>query len=635
MTKCKVTIFCGLLLGLTLASKTSSGQSKSDSIRTQLLDEVTIQENRYQKYISANSVQHISKELNFTDELKSLNTIISEQTAIYLKNYGSGMLSTIALRGTTSSQTATFWNGININYPFLGQFDYSLAPSSPGAHVSVIPGGSSSVFGSDAIGGSVVMESIPHSDEKVSFTQQFGSFTTLNSSLNLNLSSAKLQSVTNIYFNSSVNNFQFDNYTKPGTPTEQQENATYKRGGIIQDFYYSVGKSGQIKTNLWFNYADREIQPAINSASRDTQVDKNVRVNTSYTHFGKKGSIWNFQVANINDQLVYNKTQETSSNQVNTIIENEREFNHWSFKGGWNSRFYTLSGDNYESQISEFRTDLYLLSIWTPAESLTLNLNLRQSYYPEGAAPFTPSAGINWDFHKREFNVITLKSQVSRNFRYPTLNDRYWNPGGNTSIKPEDGVTFESSLHGESSLSDQKINWNLTFYRTWVNNMIVWLPQGSFWSPVNYRSVDIYGLESSIDWTFHFQKYKFLKLKGAYNYTRSINRSAIDEFDRSENKQLPYTPIHNLNLIQSLQIKGWGLRIIETFTGEQYSTTDNEEILDHYLLINLQINKSIAVNNFKILAGIEINNLLDSQYQQLRNRPMPGRNYMFTLSFKL
>jgi iron complex outermembrane receptor protein len=41
---------------------------------------------------------------------------------------------------------------------------------------------------------------------------------------------------------------------------------------------------------------------------------------------------------------------------------------------------------------------------------------------------------------------IVAKASVSRNYRFPTLNDLYFLPGGNPDLKKESGWTYDAGL---------------------------------------------------------------------------------------------------------------------------------------------------------------------------------------------
>ena len=57
-------------------------------------------------------------------------------------------------------------------------------------------------------------------------------------------------------------------------------------------------------------------------------------------------------------------------------------------------------------------------------------------------SPFLYSMGIEQKFN----NNYTLSFNTSKNFRIPTFNDLYWQPGGNINLKPENSYQFEFDL---------------------------------------------------------------------------------------------------------------------------------------------------------------------------------------------
>ena len=56
----------------------------------------------------------------------SLADLLNECSALNLKNYGSGELSTLSLRGGSSYHTAVLWNGFSLANPLHGLTDLTL-----------------------------------------------------------------------------------------------------------------------------------------------------------------------------------------------------------------------------------------------------------------------------------------------------------------------------------------------------------------------------------------------------------------------------------------------------------------------------------------------------------------------------
>jgi hypothetical protein len=96
-----------------------------------------------------------STKQNFT--FHSLADLLQLNSGIFIKNYGPGALAGTSMRGGNASQTAILWNGINIQNAMLGQNDLSLLPSVMFNDMKVEYGGSSALWGSGAVAGSILL----------------------------------------------------------------------------------------------------------------------------------------------------------------------------------------------------------------------------------------------------------------------------------------------------------------------------------------------------------------------------------------------------------------------------------------------------------------------------------------------
>ena len=80
------------------------------------------------------------------------------------------------------------------------------------------------------------------------------------------------------------------------------------------------------------------------------------------------------------------------------------------------------------------------LSIVLPSPSLVL----REDMFGTEWAPVIPAFFIDGVLSKK--GNIVAKASISRNYRFPTLNDLYFLPGGNPDLKSEHGFTYDVGL---------------------------------------------------------------------------------------------------------------------------------------------------------------------------------------------
>jgi iron complex outermembrane receptor protein len=165
--------------------------------------------------------------------------------------------------------------------------------------------------------------------------------------------------------------------------------------------------------------------------------------------------------------------------------------------------------------------------------------------------------------------------------------------------------------------------------------MIVWNPDeenSSLWKPENVSQVNARGIELGTNISWHVLGFD-LGLKANYTFCRSTNEKAQTPNDEKIGKQLIYIPLNNMNSSFSLERWNFYLKYNLLFTGKRYTSTDNQYYMPAYWLSNIIFGKNISLKNFILSLQIQINNLFDIDYQSVANRPMPGRNYSFTLKF--
>lgn len=563
----------------------------------------------------------------------SLSDLLKAESPIFLREYGPGQLDSPSFRGTSAGHTAVFWNGIPINSPSLGQSDLSILPIAALDQVDLRFGSTGALYGNEAIGGSIHLETKPifSSGFKGSIGQTFGSFGQFETNVKAQFSTKKLYSKTSFYIQNAENDFLYKDLGQMGTPVRRQEQAGFSQRGATQDLAWQINSKSLLKSSLWYNLAEREIQPLMGSDSEDVQEDESFRWSLDYTHFNQN-SIFTLKTGFILDDQLFN----SSRNKTQTYFvagEWEKEvIEKWIFLTG--VRLTYVEGFLSTFEAIDERIELYQNTRFQATENLAFSLNLRQVLYSAGTAPFTPSLGMDWSFWKKENQSLLFKTSLGKGFKIPTLNDRFWNPGGNPDLIPEESLSGEVGMVWERS---GKVNWeqSLTHFRMNVSNWIIWTPQGNIWSPENIREVRNRGFEyqgslsgaiSGWDWT----------MSTSYTYTQAVTLNTVSETDTSVGKQLPYTPLHQAN--GKLQFQKNDLRWFFTsiFVGKRSVTANAAREMAAYQIFNTGLSyQGFSFGKAKTYLGFQINNLFNKEYQVLYLRPMPGRAYQLNLTIQL
>ncbi len=617
-----------LLSALLLQVSFSMAQSSGDTVR---LEEIRIYGIPQKEYAAGSKITHVDSFALRHHASSNLAELIAQRSPLYFKTYGAG-IATVAFRGTSANHTAVLWNGININSISLGLSDFSTFPAAASDNVSIQYGSSSALYGSGAIGGTIHMygETAWEEGFKGSLRQEVGSFGHYYSEVAVNMSNGRVENKTKAFLKSAQNDFPYKAKGINGVREMKQANADLQHTGVIQDIYYRIHSNQYVSLNFWYNRLDRNIQPPISSPqNQDHQLDENVRIVANY-HLNNRWGYFNPRLGYLYDVINFNGEPSATQRYI-AALQHEIKLRHnLKISGGADFTHIKADVKGYGGEKQEDRADVFLLSKYSPWERLRVSLNVRQSFVTNFDAPIAPSLGLEYAVWNNEKMTIEWKSNLSRSYRIPTLNDRHWSPGGNLELESETGFTYESGVAFSSQSEQSKLVLELTGYFNNVDNWIIWLtsPGQSYWSPENIDKVHARGLEISSSWSSTFGEWD-MALGANYAFSRATH---ANKPDRKYGQQLMYVPKHNGAAYVIANFRGWYSELNAQYTGSRLTTID---ILEPYWLAHFSFGKNMTFGGHLLTASLKINNLLNKEYINYESRAMPGRNYNLSLTYTL
>lgn len=566
-----------------------------------------------------------------------LGDALSEFSSVYIKSYGSGGLATFAICGTSAEQTEIEWNGIRLNSPSLGQMDLSLLMIGTQDELQLVRTGSEG-----NIGGILKLNNEVKRDSGFSIAATFkaGSFGTYNATLNADYAKRKFSGSTKVVYLRSLNDFPYTNYYAAGNPTVWQTNATVNQLSVLQQFNAKINPDQELNFYGWYNGSARELPPLMSEpADAQSQYDYSIRLMADWKG-NFKGVKLKYTTAWMEDYLHYIDTDAL-------INEVDRTF-AWRNKLDVSYLFpcnLSLKGEvNYDREqanIPEYGTnkvrnttglrayaDYYLLG------QLRFHAGFREDLVDKQLSAFAPEVSVNYSPKLKGEHALSFNLMASRNFRFPTLDELYWVPGGNPDLYEE------KSWNGEIRVKyswNRIIDFSVSNFYIYATNWIQWVPAGANWDAENFRKVFSRGVEAAI----HLTNERFadpnkfsIHFNASYTYTKATNLEAISSTDLSQGKQLIYVPYHNLTMGLQLGYRRFYIRSVNTYTGPVFITTDNSQSLNGYFIPNLEAGKDFMLGKLDLGVSFRVNNIGNLQYQVVADRPMPGRNFEGIFRFK-
>ncbi|MFN0045368.1 MAG: TonB-dependent receptor plug domain-containing protein [Sphingorhabdus sp.] len=535
-----------------------------------------------------------------------------------------GSQSSVFLRGGNSSQTLVLIDGVRINDPSSpnAAFDFGALLTGNVGRVEVLRGPNSIIWGSQAIGGVVNVQSLsPTQALAVNAGAEYGFADTLRANANLSGTSGLFEgSIGGAFYRTDgisalaggAEKDGFENWAANGRlKVNVAENFAldfrgyYNRGTIEFDSPFGVGADGlPVARNRQFigyvganfDLADGRFQNRVSYARTDITRVGTDPVVFSFNNFDVKGTI---------DRFEYHSAFDVTD-AVTLVFgaDHERTFASTSFEGA--------PADIARNQVTSGFGQL----IVRPVTGLTITGGVRHDDYSDyggqttlgGNIAYTPNGGDT-----------VLRATYGEGFRAPTLSEGQ-PPFGNPNLKPETARNFDLGL--EHRFLDN----NAQVYATYFNRKSSDLIAFSFttFQSENIDQVDTDGIEVG----FALQPTDGLNIQANYTLTNAINRSA----GANLGNRLALRPQHSGSLTIDWQTP-WRLKLGASvlLAGDSFDNASNSVRLDGYTLAHLRA--SYPLNDQLELYG-RVENLFDTQYVQVAGFNTYGRNAHFGIRAK-
>ena len=608
----------------------------------------------------------------------SIADVLTFNSPIFVKQYGRATLSTVSFRGTGPSHTQVTWNGMRINNPMLGMTDFSMIPSYFIDDASLLHGTSSVNETGGGLGGLVRLSTAPADIRGfgLQYIQGIGMFRTFDEFLRLEWGDEHWQVSTRAVYQSSANDFKYRNRDKKENiyddemnivgsyyPTERNKSGAFDDVHVLQEVYYDTRRGDRFGLNAWYINSNRELPLLTTDYADDKQFENRQREHTlrsvlSWDHYR---SDWKVaaKAGYIHTWMAYDYRKDPGSGIMNSITRSRNKVDtfygqadgeytpneKWFFTAGISAHQHLVESIDKDIILQQGGKDIVgydkgrielsasVSAKWRPTERLGLSAVLREEMYGTKWAT-VPAFFADCQLSKR--GNIVAKASVSRNHRFPTLNDLYFLPGGNPDLRSESGFSYEAGLSfavGKENV--YSLSGSASWYDQHIDDWILWLstPKG-FFSPRNIKQVHAYGVEMQASLAVIPARDWKLTMNGTFSWSPSINEGEpISPADQSVGKQLPYEPEFSATVTGRLTWRSWGLLYQFCYYSERYTMSSNDITLSGrltpYLMNNLSLDKAFALKWADLTLKGTVNNLFNEEYLSVTARPMPRMNVEF------
>ena len=551
---------------------------------------------------------------------ESVGDLLRSAAGLNVVQSGSaGKASSVFMRGANSNHVLVLLDGVPMNDPTTGAFDFSELSCAGIERIEIVRGPHGILYGSNAIGGVVNI---------ITGTQGEGSRRSAS------LAGGSYRSAEGAVSLSGGEKSYHYSYTLSGARSD---------GTAGNDFYKNLAFSGSASSritatsNVTLNLTYREADNGLRGARfapdpNASQSGGHFLVSTSYRQF--VSGVWSYSVRTsfLSREITWKDPldaldtgpfagdgfSEINSRVKNVAWQNDLRFSEaaWMIAGAeWKEEQTTNSG------YSPFGT--------TSFDDRSRSASVFVSGILDFARLPTASAGVRLDDHS-EFGAVAtyklslsypvprtgtaIKGSIGTGFRAPSLNELYYPWYGNPDLEPE--RTFGYDLGVRHGLEGARASFELAWFDNVYRNLIAS-------NPVTWLADNIGEARSSgVEFQSSLRPVEDVTLKGFYAFTRTE--------DRATGKQLLRRPRHSGGGSISYRRSSFDVLLSASRVGARL---DNDFGGPHGEYFNPAYTRLDAAVTYRVGAAAELyctaNNVADARYEEVAGYPAPGARFTF------
>jgi len=503
----------------------------------------------------------------------------------------------LSVRGSSYAQVLVLVDGVRVNDSQTGHHNAEFpVPLEEVERVEVLSGPGSAPFGADAIGG-IVNIITRRADGGASVSFAAGQFGLVAGNFRMGLGNSAVRQSVSISADRS-SGFRDDRDFRGVTVSGRT--AIGSRTSILVSYgnreFGAAGFYGPAPSREWTNLTMVSVERKLGA-----QPESKAVLQAYYRTHG--------------DRFLYDvRTPSLNENRHRTHAAGGSLKSQWALTdrlalslggeaGGDFIASSNLGGHSYA------RISLFGELQWKPGNAAAVYAGMRYDYYTNFGPAASPSLSASWWLKPR----LRLRSSLARAFRIPTFTELYYHDPNNLA---DPGIGPESAWAADAGCDlIPARNWlgSLTLFRRRERNVIDWIRDSPAerWRTANMRRLTVWGMEAGLE--------RSLGAAASLSIRYAWMESLPGAIDYDSKYVLDYAR-HSLTAAGSFHLPlglaaGPALRYRRRSDGRSYWLLDGR----------------LERKFWRLAAGIDFSNLLDSRYQEVRGVDLPGRWVTFSL----
>ena len=481
--------------------------------------------------------------------------------------------------------------------------------------VDVLRGPASVLYGSNAMGGviNIVTRSMHEDGVKTNLNLGAGSYGTVQTEVANQIKKGKFSSTVSAQYNRTDNHRprmdfeQYGGYVKLGYDLTEH----WKTSADVNLTHFNASNPGSVTEPLYG--AKQWITRGVVSAALENNFEKTSGAVSVYSNFGKHkiddGSNVDTVYFRSEDALtgisVYQSATLFRGNRITAGVDYQHIYGYAYYTSKATGEIIDTpnkqSGKSNRDEIAgyvDFRQDIVS---W-----MTVDAGLRYDHHSVTGAELVPQAGVV----VRPISTGEAKAMVSKGFRNPTMRELYLYPPSNEDLEPERLWNYELSWKHRPG----KLVYGVNLYYIKGDNIIQTVRIDGKPKNVNTGKIENYGVE----------------LEAGYRINNYWSVNTNHSFLHMEHKVIS-APEYKGFVGADFNYNRWSVNAGMQFINGLYSAVGEQEEKEEFCLLD-------AAVKFNVWKGLDLwvrcENLLDQDYEIMKDYPMPRATFMGGINLK-
>ncbi|GEM_PF-134762 len=406
---------------------------------------------------------------------------------------GPGRITNLYIRGTNADQSVILIDGVKVNSPTLGEFDFANLTTDQIAQIEVIRGPQSVLYGSTAMGGvvNIITKKGEAGNPRYSSRLEYGGKNTWHRSLNASGGSGEKDYLL------SIGSDQTNGIS---------QNDDYGNLNLIGRLGWDYSDVTRLESSYRFNSSKVNLDDGsfLSDPNRYSKSRQDI-FRTSLSTWPSER--WESKLTGsfFNDRLLDVDSANPGSSETDSISKILADVYGLEWQQNYRLTQNQLVSGGYQFEYTNANQKSFEQIVQNHGIYLQDQINWQDRWFLTG--------GVRWDHHRTFGGSVNPRVALTRDwapmglklkgtfgtaFHAPDFNDLFWPDSafsvGNPNLKPEKSTGYDFGI--EKKWSD-RIHSDVTYFHNRFENLIEWKPDSNWkWSPTNVSSAKTEGIEA-------------------------------------------------------------------------------------------------------------------------------------------